>query len=206
MQRNPSRLSARGPVDPRHGFPRWYKDAAGVRLELAFDPADPRTPAIGDLPDPAAPVSFPRNFPDEAFYFLAEAELPVGGGPRPGRARMDEPPTPIWHTGAGRRLWLRLVGATDEPRNHTFARTLEIRARGAGTTSTGRGRSAGRWRVASGRSSGPGSGGTGTGERHPWRGPARYRRISRCRPAPAGSGRRVTHGVACRRPARLTAR
>ena len=29
MQRNPNRLSARGPVDPEHGFPRWYKDAAG---------------------------------------------------------------------------------------------------------------------------------------------------------------------------------
>ncbi|MEU8614024.1 hypothetical protein AB0C29_39160, partial [Actinoplanes sp. NPDC048791] len=88
MQHNPSRLSARGPIDPRHGFPRWYKDTAGVRLELAFDPLDPRTPAMGDLPDPAAPVSFPRNFPDEAFYFLAEAELPIGGSARPGRARV----------------------------------------------------------------------------------------------------------------------
>ncbi|GAA3953556.1 PKD domain-containing protein [Actinoplanes auranticolor] len=88
MQHNPSRLSARGPVDPRHGFPRWYKDAAGVRLEPAFDPLDPRTPALGDLPDPAAPVSFPRNFPDEAFYFLAGAELPIGGSARPGRARV----------------------------------------------------------------------------------------------------------------------
>jgi hypothetical protein len=88
MQTNPNRLAARGPIDPGNGFPRWYKDAAGVRLELAFDPADPRTPALGDLPDPAAPVSFPGNFPDEAFYFLAEAELPVGGSAQPGRARV----------------------------------------------------------------------------------------------------------------------
>jgi hypothetical protein len=88
MQRNPSRLSARGPVDPEHGFPRWYKDAAGVRLELAFDPQDPRTPEMGELTDAAAPVSFPGNFPDESFYFLAEAEVPVGGSARPGRARV----------------------------------------------------------------------------------------------------------------------
>lgn len=88
MQRNPARLSARGPLDPGNGFPRWYKDGAGVRLELAFDPDDPRTPAVGDLPDPDAPVSFPGNFPDESFYFLAEAEMPVGGSARPGRARI----------------------------------------------------------------------------------------------------------------------
>ena len=88
MRDNPSRLTGRGPIDPRNGFPRWYKDAAGVRLELAFDPRDPRTPALGELPDPAAPVVFPGNYPDEAFYFLAEAEVPVGGSARPGRARV----------------------------------------------------------------------------------------------------------------------
>ena len=88
MIRNSERLAVRGPINPDNGFPRWYSDADGVRLELATDPADPNTPAIGELPDPAAPVSFPGNFPDEAFYFLAEAELPIGGGPRPGRARV----------------------------------------------------------------------------------------------------------------------
>lgn len=88
MQRNPDRLSARGPIDAENGFPRWYKDAAGTRLDLAIDPRDPHAQAMGDLPDPLAPVSFPGNFPDEAFYFLAEAEMPVGGQPRPGRARL----------------------------------------------------------------------------------------------------------------------
>ncbi|MFG1610371.1 hypothetical protein [Actinoplanes sp. NPDC049265] len=88
MIRNNERLAVRGPINPDNGFPRWYKDANGVRLELATDPADPNTPAVGERPDPAAPVSFPDNFPDEAFYFLAEAELPIGGGPRPGRARV----------------------------------------------------------------------------------------------------------------------
>lgn len=88
MIRNSTRLAARGPIDPDNGFPRWYRDSSGVRLELATDPGDPRTPAMGELPDPGSPVRFPDNFPDEAFYFLAEAELPVGGGPRPGRARV----------------------------------------------------------------------------------------------------------------------
>jgi hypothetical protein len=88
MQRNPQRLAARGPIDAANGFPLWYKDGSGQRLDLAVDPRDPNTPAIGDLPDPLAPVSFPGNFPDEAFYFLAEAEMPVGGQPRAGRARL----------------------------------------------------------------------------------------------------------------------
>ncbi|WP_067500096.1 hypothetical protein [Actinoplanes sp. TFC3] len=88
MQRNPQHLAARGPIDAVNGFPLWYKDASGQRLELAVDPGDPNTQALGDLPDPLAPVSFPGNFPDEAFYFLAEAEMPVGGQPRHGRARL----------------------------------------------------------------------------------------------------------------------
>jgi hypothetical protein len=88
MQRNTERLASRGPLDESNGFPRWYKDRAGRRLELALDPADPGAATMGDLPDPLAPVSFPGNFPDEAFYFLAEAEMPVGGQPRPGRARL----------------------------------------------------------------------------------------------------------------------
>ncbi|GLY99071.1 hypothetical protein [Actinoplanes sp. NBRC 103695] len=73
----------------------------------------------------------------------------------------DRPPTPIWPATVGDRLWLRLLGASDKPRNHTFtvhgmawpaapwvpggpfeaalsgltsgyARTLEMRARSAG--------------------------------------------------------------------------
>ncbi|HSK58210.1 MAG TPA: hypothetical protein VK935_04075, partial [Actinomycetospora sp.] len=32
----------------------------------------------------------------------------------------ERPPTPIWEAPTGRRLWLRLVGACDKPRNHTF--------------------------------------------------------------------------------------
>jgi hypothetical protein len=80
-------LRAVGPIDPEHGFPLWFEDETGLRLELGLNP-DPLTPAIGDLPKPAEPLSFPDNFPDESFYFLAEAELPVGGNGVVGRARV----------------------------------------------------------------------------------------------------------------------
>ena len=71
-------LRAVGPPDPVHGFPLWYEDSDGTRLELGLDPTDPNLPAL-ELPTPGAPVAFPDNFPDEAFYFTAEAEMLVGG-------------------------------------------------------------------------------------------------------------------------------
>ncbi|MGL5850020.1 MAG: hypothetical protein ACRCZD_04470, partial [Phycicoccus sp.] len=71
---NGIRLAAVGPRDPEHGFPMWYEDTVGTRLALGVGP-DPMTPAVGELPNPAAPVSFPDNFPDESFYFAAEAAM-----------------------------------------------------------------------------------------------------------------------------------
>lgn len=84
---NTERLAAVGPIDPDHGFPLWFEDGAGVRLDLGVD-ADPFLPAIGELPTPGAPIQFPGNYPDEAFYFMAEARLPVGGTGTVGRARV----------------------------------------------------------------------------------------------------------------------
>ncbi|WP_409254175.1 PKD domain-containing protein [Bacillus sp. SCS-153A] len=72
-----------GPIDPSNGFPMWYKDKNGIRLALntnAFDPLSILSPQ--DLPDPARPVSFPDNFPSEAFYMLAEAQMTTGTGER----------------------------------------------------------------------------------------------------------------------------
>lgn len=72
-----------GPINAFDGFPVWYKDENGLRLPLNVDPTDPYsgiTPA--DLPNPALPVSFPDNYPAEAFYFLAEAEMTTGTGER----------------------------------------------------------------------------------------------------------------------------
>lgn len=86
-QRNTVHLAEAGPLD-EVGFPRWYRDSDGTLLEIGLDLDDPNLPAIGELPTPGAPLSFPDNFPDEAFYFLAEARLPTGGTPVAGRARV----------------------------------------------------------------------------------------------------------------------
>lgn len=89
---NTSRLKAAGPIDPENGFPLWFEDTNGVRLELGLNQnplnPDPLIPAIGELAQPDAPLAFPDNFPDESFYFMAEAELPVGGNGIVGRARV----------------------------------------------------------------------------------------------------------------------
>ncbi|WP_226679213.1 PKD domain-containing protein [Mesobacillus jeotgali] len=72
-----------GPINALNGFPVWYKDENGLRLQLNTDTNDPfsgLTPA--ELPNPGQPVSFPDNFPSEAFYFAAEAEMETGTGER----------------------------------------------------------------------------------------------------------------------------
>lgn len=89
---NNQRLAAVGPPDPVHGFPLWFEDSTGIRLELGLGP-DPFLPAIEE-PVPSTPVPgqpFPATFPAEAFYFLAESRMPIGQ-PGPlgtiGRARL----------------------------------------------------------------------------------------------------------------------
>lgn len=80
--KNPGGLVKAGPVNPANGFPTWYEDSAGRRLELCTDAGDALCgipPA--EVPNPSAPVSFPANFPGESFYQLvgAEVALPNGG-------------------------------------------------------------------------------------------------------------------------------
>ena len=65
-----------GPVSSEHGFPVWYKDANGTRLELCLDGG--LNPLCGYLPDSfdaTQPVTVPGNFPSdgEAFYMLGNA-------------------------------------------------------------------------------------------------------------------------------------
>jgi len=82
-------LAAVGPTSSENHFPVWYKDKGApsdslspIRLELCLDPADPRC-IMGDLPNPDAPLHFPDNFPDEAFWFLADGTaLDTGNGGR----------------------------------------------------------------------------------------------------------------------------
>jgi len=79
------KLTRVGPINDANGFPLWYQDSNGVKLELCLDPADPRCLLIEEDADPAtldfdpnSPIQFPGNYPGEAFYQLAEAEMPVG--------------------------------------------------------------------------------------------------------------------------------
>lgn len=89
MLENSQRLAKVGPLSPSTGYPLWYKDADGTRLELSLSTADPFTPAVGD-PGPFVSTrpGAPATMPEEAFYFLAEARMVIGGGVRAGRARV----------------------------------------------------------------------------------------------------------------------
>jgi hypothetical protein len=77
-------LAAVGPVDPATGFPAWYQDTLGLQLM----PCLTNVPACALLADPgfnpANPVVFPGNFPEELFYWSAGADFlalgPAGTG------------------------------------------------------------------------------------------------------------------------------
>src|SRR4029077_4990876 len=68
-----------GPIDETNGYPLWYKDTNNVRAELCLEPGNANC-IMGDLPNPGQPVSFPDNFPDEAFYSMADSSIDAGGG------------------------------------------------------------------------------------------------------------------------------
>lgn len=85
--RNPQRLASVGPINAGHGFPDWFGDSNGLKLEIVTNP-DPLAPAIGEFQRPGDPVVYPTNFPEEAFYYMAEARLEVGGNGVVGRARV----------------------------------------------------------------------------------------------------------------------
>jgi len=64
-----------GPIAD-NGFPTWYRDSNGVRLELCYTLTDPNCTTLPDeVPDPDQPISFPNNFPAESFYQLASAQF-----------------------------------------------------------------------------------------------------------------------------------
>ena len=75
-----------GPYTTAFGnFPRWYQDTHGKALELCLSTAVSPDPAAAGglmcvlLPtpdfDPALPIAFPGNFPDESFWFVADGIL-----------------------------------------------------------------------------------------------------------------------------------
>ena len=91
-----------GPVDPATGWPIWYRDNTathpgfpqGLSLQNCLDntlspnvaPPDPTAYMCGFvIPtpgfDPTLPLAFPTNFPDESFWFAAEAFINTGTNP-----------------------------------------------------------------------------------------------------------------------------
>jgi hypothetical protein len=82
-QANTGGLIAVGPINAAYGFPSWYEDKNHTRLELCLEAQNPLCGFLpGDVPNEAAEISFPDNFPDEAFYMLAGSELELPGGGR----------------------------------------------------------------------------------------------------------------------------
>ncbi|HEY9391071.1 MAG TPA: hypothetical protein VIR27_15070 [Mycobacteriales bacterium] len=74
-------LAAVGPVSGDTGFPTWYEDSNGLRLQHCLDGTLLCGAAEAPLPNPNEPLSFPDNFPEESFYYSAtsSATLPLGG-------------------------------------------------------------------------------------------------------------------------------
>lgn len=60
-----------GPIDQANGFPTWYSDGT-VKLQLCYEAG---MGCLSEPPNPEAPVSYPDNFPDEAFWFAAAADV-----------------------------------------------------------------------------------------------------------------------------------
>jgi hypothetical protein len=75
-----AQLNGFGPTDPSNGYPAWYQDSLGTRLELCLNPQDPFCPALAAPFDGVQPLSFASNFPAEVFYFLADNRLTTNRG------------------------------------------------------------------------------------------------------------------------------
>jgi hypothetical protein len=83
-----------GPYVAANGsFPVWYQDTRGLGLDLCLSGANIAAGAVpGGLGgpactllanpgifDPALPISFPTNFPDESFWFMGDAVFTISG-------------------------------------------------------------------------------------------------------------------------------
>src|SRR2546427_8081116 len=73
----------RSPLFPSTTLSR-STDRSGLQLGQCLDTANPPDGcaliAAGGLPNPAAPVSFPGNFPNEFFYWRSTADIAGIGG------------------------------------------------------------------------------------------------------------------------------
>jgi hypothetical protein len=70
-----------GPIDPRIGFPLWYQDELGVKLTACLDGSGFCVLTPNYNTGAAASVTTAGiNFPDEAFYWYADARITRSGG------------------------------------------------------------------------------------------------------------------------------
>ena len=72
-----AQLSKVGPIDPNTGFPFWYEDTKGVRLQSCLDVGGL---CLSNLPNPNLPPKVAANevdsnFPDEMFYWNATTDI-----------------------------------------------------------------------------------------------------------------------------------
>lgn len=57
------------------GFPTWFQDDNGVRVDACLTQGDPGCILLGGPGfNPAQPISFPGNFPPEFFWYMAETD------------------------------------------------------------------------------------------------------------------------------------
>ena len=71
-------MRAVGPISTKNGYPIWYADADGTEVELCLDGTPLCRFLPGDIPDPNNPISFPGNFPGEAFWWAGESTIADG--------------------------------------------------------------------------------------------------------------------------------
>jgi hypothetical protein len=76
-----------GPVSAATGnFPTYYQDRNGLALDLCLpSPGTELNQGLclllpADVPNPAQVISFPHNFPGEAFWFAADSSVALAGG------------------------------------------------------------------------------------------------------------------------------
>lgn len=71
-----------GPLSPEHGFPTYYEDANGTKLEPCLDGDDPlcnfagEWTGVADFPDFVGDTEY--NFPGELFYMASDAIIEAG--------------------------------------------------------------------------------------------------------------------------------
>jgi hypothetical protein len=69
-----------GPISSDNGYPVWYRDAHGTEVELCLEFTNAFCGFLpGDIPFENDPISFPGNFPGEAFWWTGDSSIDNGG-------------------------------------------------------------------------------------------------------------------------------